>query len=168
MNFAGKALLRDRQGDHQVEAKQGQVGQVVPRKGLPLEMGMNAAQAPQAAAPQAETAQVGNDDLTVVADDDIFHRPLAIDDDPQLAMEFRGTFGQIPGQLAGNYLGGRDAAMINPLQSLDLTRLESGNVAVNHLLLTAPQSRPRRGLSVRDDNGGPIQALTTVLKPAST
>ena len=54
MDPAGQAVGPDRDGGHQVEAQQRQVVEVVARERFALEVGVDAAQAAQAAAPARE------------------------------------------------------------------------------------------------------------------
>ena len=145
VNFSGKALVAGEDRHHQVEAKEGEVGEVVLGEGLALEVGVNAAQPPQAAAPQAEAGEVGNHDLPVVSHDDMFHRPLAVDDNPQLAVDFPGALGQVAGQFRGDDLGRRDTAVKNPLQGLDLARLQAREVAAENHGLSRTKKGPVRG-----------------------
>jgi hypothetical protein len=125
VDAAGKPLISHRERHHQIEAQQGQIGEVVLGERLRLEVGVDAAQPAQAAAPEGIAGEIGDDDLPVVADDDIENRPRAVDDHPELAMQFAGTFGQITRQLAGNKLIGGNAAAVDPLERLDLARLET-------------------------------------------
>ncbi len=125
-----QAVAADGKRRHQIEAQQGEVGEVVLGEGLSLEVGMDAAQAAQAAAAEAEGGEVGDDDLAVVADDDVDDGPLAVDDHPELAAQLEGALAQVAGQFRSDQLIGGDAPAVDPLQGLELARLEAGEIAV--------------------------------------
>ncbi len=92
-------------------------------------MGMDAAQPSKPAFGAAKGAEVGNDDLFVVADEGENDLALAVDDDPYLASDFERELGEETGKLKGDDLLGRDAAAVDPLQGLDLTRPQADGIA---------------------------------------
>ncbi len=83
-------------------------------------MRVNATQSAQAASPQAEIGEIGDNDFAIVADDHKSHGALTIDDHRQLPIELAGMLGQIARQLRRDDLSGRDPAAVDAFQRLDL------------------------------------------------
>jgi hypothetical protein len=73
---------------------------------------------------------VGNEDGAFVADNDIFDDAGAVYQDGNLPSHVDGEVRQLPRQLQGDGLGGRDAAAVQAGQGMELARLEAIEVAV--------------------------------------
>ena len=145
MHRTRQAVIADAQGHHQIQAQQRQVVEVVLRQGLALEVGMDAAQAPQAAAAEAIAAEIRDDDLPVVTDDDVQHRPLAVENDADLPVQLPGALGEIARQFRTDQLAGGNPSPVDALERLQLTRLESGEVTLNHALPLGKKKGPEPG-----------------------
>jgi len=83
---------------------------------------VDAAQALEPACCNAIAAQIGDRYLFVVADDGEENLTLAAADDPYLASDFKGKFGEIAGQLLGDDFLRRYPSPVDTLQGLDLAR----------------------------------------------
>ena len=134
----------EERGD-EVEPEERQVGQVVTGEGLAPEMGMDEAQTPEELAAEGKVGEFRDKDAPLVADDDILHGAGAADEDPDLATGLLGKFGHPPGQFIADHLLHRDAAAVEPFQSVDLAFLETGQVAVELLNSGSPKRLKAKG-----------------------
>ena len=96
-------------------------------------MGVDASQAAQPPPTTPVFAEVGDEDLLVVPHDGEDDLALAVDDDPDLASDFLGEFGEVTGQFRGDDLLRGDLATVDPLQGLYLARPQPVGVAVYFL-----------------------------------
>ncbi len=85
IDASGKTVRTNGNRSHQIQTQQGKVGQVILGQGLTTKMSMDATQPAQAAATQAVARQIGDNDFTIVADDDMHDRALAVDQNCKLA-----------------------------------------------------------------------------------
>jgi len=141
---AGPSVLFHRDGADVVEAKQGEVREVVARERLPVEMGVDETKPLEAALAGAELIETGNDDLAVIADDDEVDVALAADQDADLAVGLAGDLAELPGQLEGEDPVGGDLAAVELLDAPELAGLQPGRVAVNLIDFNLLPSRRRR------------------------
>jgi len=95
-------------------------------------MRVDAPQPPQTASAPHVPGKIRQNDLAVVADNDVADLSLAVDEDANLTADFMGTFGKVASQFAGDDLIGRHPTSANPFQRLELAGLESGKVAYDH------------------------------------
>ena len=79
-------------------------------------MGVDQAEALEAALDAPLPGQGGDDQTLGVPHDDVGHHALAIHQDPDLPADLGGNFGQLPGQLRSNQLGRRHLAAVQALQ----------------------------------------------------
>ena len=117
-------------------------------------MRVDAAQAGQPAFGAAKGAQVGNDDLFIVADNGEHNLPLAIADDPYLTSDFCGELGEEAGKLRGDDLLRGDAAAVDPLQGLDLACFQANGIAEYSLDRSPRERRDYYLLDVTDYDMG--------------
>jgi len=79
-------------------------------------MGMDQAEALEAALSAALPGQGGNNQALGVPHQDVAHHALAIQEHPYLPVQGTGDFCQLPGQLRGEEQGQRHLAAVEPLQ----------------------------------------------------
>src|SRR5262249_33031144 len=106
------------------------------------------AQAAEAAGRAARAADVGQDDLRRVSDEDVLDRAAPIDQHADLAMQLTRKLRHEGGELRRDDFVRRDAAPIHSFQRLDLARLESGEVS-RHFFLHALRSAPAAHYTAR-------------------
>jgi len=87
---------------HEIEAQEEQVHQVVVSDSVRGQMGMDAAQAFQADAAGPDPGEGGNDDLSLVTDDDEGYATGPVDQDAYLAADVSGESAEGPGNLGGD------------------------------------------------------------------
>ena len=104
------------EGGHRIQAQQGQVHEVVLAQGAGVQVGVDQAEALEAALDAPLPGQGGNDQALGVPHDDVGHRALAVHQDPDLAVQLGGNFRQLPGQLRGKQVGRRHLAAVQALQ----------------------------------------------------
>ena len=141
MGYLCKDLLPgggNEQGGQKVETQQREVGNVVFADRLVLEVGMDQAQPPQRMLAQRVVAQLGYDEPLFIANDNIFHHALAVDQDTDLAADVGGYLDETGGQLGGAELGRRDAPPVEAFQRLDLALFESCEITVRFFDGKAP------------------------------
>ena len=118
-------------GDHQVEAQEREVVQVVLRQLLAAQVRVDGAQAAEAVGADARALQVGPLDAARVADGDVLDVALAVDEGAELAARLVREFGELARELGRDDLLGRDAARVELFDAPELVRLEPLGVAVN-------------------------------------
>ena len=124
---AARGIDGDR-GDR-VEPEQREIGEIVARQRFAAQVGVNEPQAAEPAVAAADTAEVGQHDLRGVADDHVLDRAAAIDQHADLAMQLRRLCRELRRELRRDDLGRSDATAVQPLQRLDLARLETLSIA---------------------------------------
>ena len=85
-------------------------------QGAGVQVGVDQAEAFEAAFDAALPGQGGDEETLGVADDDVGHGALAVHQDADLPADLGGNLGQLPGQLRGNHLGRGHLAAIQALQ----------------------------------------------------
>jgi hypothetical protein len=138
VQLAGAAASVDHDGGDQIEAQQREVGEVVAGEGLAAQVGVDQAQAAEAAGGAAQTADVGQGDLRRVADEDVGDLAAPIDQHADLTVHRRRDLGEVAGQLGADHLGRGDPPPVDPLERLELARLEARDVAGDFLVHAAP------------------------------
>ena len=129
MHLARKAEVGALDGCDQVEAEQGQVGQVVRAEGLAVEVGVDQAQAAQAAAPGPVAPQARDGDLSGVPDVDLLNPAAAVEQHPDLSSDLTRDLRKAAGQLGGDDLVLLDASLVKLGQAGFFAWLESEQVA---------------------------------------
>ena len=124
-----QTLGGDGEGRHRVQAQQRQVHEVVLGQGARVQVGMDEAQALEAAPGAALPGKVGDQQSLGVPHDDVGDHPGPIHQDPHLAAQFPGDFGQLAGQLRGDQFTGGHLAAVEALQPLGLLALKTGEIA---------------------------------------
>jgi len=84
-----KALFIHRNGRHEIEVQEGQVHEIVLRKGFALKMTVHTSKPLQASFSIAVLFQIGDDNLLVVANDDKGCPAPAVNQDTDLAADFK-------------------------------------------------------------------------------
>ena len=131
MDDAWQAVAQDLHGGHHVQPEDGQVVEVIPAEGLRSQVGMQAAEALETTCPLANARERRDLQAFGVAHDDRFDRPVAADQDPNLAFEFAGEFGEVPRQLLRDDALGGKATTIEVFQLSDLSWLQSREIAMD-------------------------------------
>jgi hypothetical protein len=103
-------------------------------------MRVDAAQAGEPSFGAAKGAEVGDDDLFIVAHNGEDNLALAVADDTYLASDFERELGEETGKLRSDDLLRGDAAAVDPLQGLDLTRPQADGIA-EYSLDRSPRER---------------------------
>ena len=114
LNGARLAVGHAERGHH-VQAQQGQVHKIILAQGAHVQVGVDQAEALEAAFNAPLPGQGGNEQALGVPHDDIRHHALAVHQDPDLPADIGGNLGQLPGQLRGKQFGGRHLAAIQAL-----------------------------------------------------
>ena len=117
------------EGCHRVQAQKRQVHEVVLGQGAGVQVGVDEAQALEAALGAALPGKVGDEQTLGVPHDDVGHHPGPVHQDPYLAVHFPGDFGELAGQLRGDQFMGGHLAAVEALQPLGLLVLQSGEIA---------------------------------------
>ena len=129
----GVAVRRLPDGGHEVQPQQREVRQIVPAEGLVVEMGVDAAQAVEAAGGRPVVIGGGDHDPPVVADHHMRDPALAIHQQADLAADFVRQLAQVARQLGGHQAFRRSAPAVEIFEPADLVGLEAGGVAENSL-----------------------------------
>lgn len=125
---AGQAVGLGLHGHHRIEAQEREVGDVVAREPVPVEVGVDAAQSPETSPPGPQASPVGHLDGVAVPDHHVGYRPAAVDQDADLATDLAADLGQLAGEVVGDEtLGGQTAAR-EALEGANLAGLESVRV----------------------------------------
>jgi hypothetical protein len=124
-----RVSLAKAQYRHEVQAKEGEMREIVLSQGFGSEVGVEEAQALQAASALAETAQTGKPDALVGAGDDEADGAFAVNQEADLAADFPGEGGHVPGELGcdGEFRG--DSSAVEVFELADLEGLESSGVS---------------------------------------
>jgi hypothetical protein len=101
---------------HRIQAQQGQVHEIVVAQGATVQVGVNHAEALEAALDAPFPGQGRNHQALGVTHDDVGHRALAVHQDPDLAAQLTRNFRQLPRQLRGKQLRRRYLAAVQALQ----------------------------------------------------
>jgi hypothetical protein len=128
---AGQAVVADADRDDGVEAQEGQVGQVVSGEAFVGEMGLDEAEAAQAAAAGTQTAPVRQLGAGGATDQDVLDGPGAVEEHADLAADLAGEAGQLAGQFVRDEAVGGEPATDEALERLHLAGFETMRVAVN-------------------------------------
>ncbi len=129
MQLARQPVLAHRDGRHQVEPQEREVGQVVPRERFAVQVRVHQAQAAQPDLAGARAPDVGQREARGVADDDLRDVPLAVEEDADLPVRFSGELGEVPGELGAHDLGAAGAPAVGVAKLLELALLEAEGVA---------------------------------------
>ena len=136
------------QGDHEVEAQQRQVREVVLGEGFLLQVGVDAPKAPQPALSPPPAAEVGDDDLSMVPYYDEADLPHPVYYQTYLSLYTVGKLGEVTGQFPADYLLRRDPPPVDPLQGLEFACFETCGLTLYSLDTLSPppkkdNQRPR-------------------------
>jgi hypothetical protein len=126
MGPAGLPVFLHRYGADEIEAKQGEVGEIVAGERLPVEMGVDEPEPLEAALAGAEFVEAGDHDLAVIPDHDKVNVALAADQDADLSVNFPGDLAEVPGKLEGENPVSRGFAAVELLDAPDLAGFEAG------------------------------------------
>ena len=129
VHLAGKPVLEHLDGRHQVEPEQGQVGEVVARERLAVQVGVHQAQTAEPALAGAGAAHIRELQLAGVADHHRLHVPLAIEEDADLPVGLERHLGEVPGELRRDDHPGVDAASVGAAEGVELGGLEAEGVS---------------------------------------
>src|SRR5215475_11672164 len=88
-------------------------------------MSVQTSEAAEPVGAHSHPLQVRQDDAVRVADHDVFHISVAVNEHADLAVNFARSLRDLPRKLVGNDLARRDAAIVELLKTMDLIRLES-------------------------------------------
>jgi len=91
------------------------------------------AQAAEAAGAAAQAADVRQDELVGVADDDLFDASLAREENADLAPQITRRLGQVTGELGGDDVVGGDPPAKGPFERPPLGGLDAAGVAFDLL-----------------------------------
>ncbi|HEX3474009.1 MAG TPA: hypothetical protein VHT91_03150 [Kofleriaceae bacterium] len=129
IQLAGTTRRVDGNRRYSIQPQQCEVGQVVAGERLAAQVGMDQTKPAEPALSAAHTADVGQHDLRCIADEGVLDRTAAIDQHTDLSVELGALGSELGSELAGHHVGWRDAPPVQPLQRLDLARLESGEIS---------------------------------------
>ncbi len=133
--------------DHQVEAQQREVVQVVLRQLFAAQVRVDGAQAAETPLADARALEVGPLDAARVADDDRLDVALAVDERADLAPRLVRKLGELARELGRNDLLRRDAARVKLLDAPELVGLEPLRVAL-YVADNSSSAAPVRPLKV--------------------
>ena len=91
---------------------------------------MQQSEASQTGRPGTESGQIGQNDATRIAYDDVGDAPFACDQYADLALDFAGQLRQCSGDFLGKEPWWRNSAAVDPLQSTYLRSLQSSGFSV--------------------------------------
>ena len=129
VHLAGQAVLARDDGGNGIEPQQHEVGEVVAGERLVLEMRVHQAETAQAQLAGAGAADVGQNELASVADDDVLDLAAAVEQHAELSPDLARQFRQMPGELGRNQLSLLHSAAPGGEQSPGLTGLQPCGVA---------------------------------------
>jgi len=138
---AGLPVFLHRYGADEIEAKQGEVGEIVAGERLPVEVGVDEPEPLEAALAGAERVEAGDQELAVIPHDDEVDVALPADQDADLAVGFPGDLAEVPGKLEGEHPVDGDFAAVELLEAPDLAGLETGYVAIDSVDFDPPPLR---------------------------
>jgi hypothetical protein len=117
-------------GADQVEPEKRQVGEVVPGKLFSVQVGVDQPETLEAGGGRPEAVKAWDHYLSVIADDDVIYLAVAADERPYLPVRLPGEFAKTPCEFMGqDPLRGKSPSVKLP-QPFDLSRLETGGIAV--------------------------------------
>ena len=116
---------------HKIKAEQREVREVIPAEGFAVQVGMNQAQTFESSGCGSVSCQVGNNDLSVVADDDKQNVSLSADQHADLPADLPGELCQVSRQFMGQDSDGLYFSAVKLFDSLQLAGFEAGQIAVN-------------------------------------
>ena len=125
-----QALFVEPDGNHEIEAEQREVGEIVPRERLALQVRVDEAEAPESRLAGPQAPEFREEDRPRIANHHVLDLPFPVHEDADLATGLVGQLGQVAGQLGGRDLVRRNPAAVNVLNPLDLIGLETLDVAV--------------------------------------
>jgi hypothetical protein len=125
----GQTLGRGADRDHRVEAQHGEVGLVVAVERAVAHVGVDAAQAAQAAATRAQSTPVGHRDAARVADHQVRHCSAPIDQHADLAAALRRELAELARELMRDETLGRKATLGQAFELAGLAGLQAVRVA---------------------------------------
>ena len=125
----GQPVLADLDRGDEVEPQEREVGVVVARERLAVQVRVHEPEAAQAALPGAAAADVGQLELARVADDDGLDVALAVEEHANLAVGLARDLGQVARELGRDNRAGVDAAAVGAAEGVELGGLEAEGVA---------------------------------------
>ena len=131
MGEPGQVVFSAADGDHGVESQQCQVGCVIAGEALIPQVGMDAAQPPQAPASRAQAPPVRQLDGVGISHHRVGHRAPPVDENPDLAPDLAADGRQFASEFLGQQPIGRDAPPEKSLEGPDLAGLEAVGVSVD-------------------------------------
>jgi len=120
-----------RQGDDAVEAQEEHVHEVFLAEQIGREMRMQEAQAAEAGSARARALQRGNVDAVGLADDDHVHAAAAVDEQADLPAQSAREQGDFSRLLYAVNVMFRELALGQPVECLELARLQPLKISVN-------------------------------------
>src|SRR5690606_27746665 len=128
---AGQAVLPRLDLADEVQAQVRQVGEVVARQALALQVRMHQAQTAETSLATTGAPDLGHPELVGVADDDVLDLPLSGDEHAHLAPDLSRDLGQMAGELRADHLVGAQAPAVGVAKALDLGGLETECISVD-------------------------------------
>ncbi len=128
-NDSGKTVRANTDGGDEIEPEEREVGQVIPRQGFRLEMGVHEPQSAQASFARASAADVRQIDAAGVSDENRLDLALPGEQDAELAVQLEGQLGEVTRQLRAAELARRDAPSVGGAEPVELTLLQAQDVA---------------------------------------
>src|SRR5262249_49362325 len=126
---AGAAAALDADGGDQVEPEERQIGEVVLCERLTAKVRVDQSQAPEAAARGAQTAHVRQHELGGVAYENVLDLSAPVDEDADLARNFRRDLAEERRELGPDDVGGRHPTPVDAFEHLEGCRPQAGYVA---------------------------------------
>ena len=124
---------RHQQGGNQIEAQQGEVGQVIVGERLPLEVGVDEAQAPQQSPAEGVIGKVGDHQFFFISHYDVLDFTEAVDENADLAADLRRHEYHLPRQVHRQCIMYGHAPPVQLFQTAYLARFKPCQVAVQML-----------------------------------
>lgn len=96
---------------------------------------MNEAKTPQTQDPRSIPREVGDRNALLISNHDDFNGPSPANEDADLTSNFVGKVGEKTDKFRRDNLLRRDSPSVNMFNSLDLTRFQTEDVAINSINL---------------------------------
>ena len=140
IHLAGQPVVARDHGGDGVQTEENEVGQIVARQRLVLQMRVHQAQAAQAELAGTRAADVRQLDLPRIADQHVFDFPASVEKDADLPARVARHLGEMTSQFGRAQLARLDAPAVGREQTPGLASLQSRCVAVQIVSRTV---RPR-------------------------
>ena len=149
--------IKGAESGDQVKPEQHQVGQVVFGQRFGLQVGVDQAQPPQPFTAQGVVLQVGDQQPFFCADQDQFNGAVAIDQQADLAAQFKGKFKQATGQFGRTEFVSRNTAAVETFYRLNLALFQACKVTVEFVngMVLLNAGDVVAGINVMDFAGDP-------------